>query len=57
MITYIDKEGKNNNYTMLFAKASAKLGLAPVDKDTGEVDANGDRITIPCKYVPNGEQC
>lgn len=39
MITYVDSKN-SQNYTVLFEKASAKLGLAPfrkIDPETGEL--------------------
>ena len=52
MITYIDKENReqSNAYTVLFNKASAKLGLAPVEKEVG-LDSDGKPIIEYYKYV------
>lgn len=61
MITYINSDNKQD-YTVLFNKASAKLGLAPVAKEVGLDDdgkpiieyykyvlaANGNRELVPC---------
>ncbi len=50
MITYIDSNNRQN-YTVLFDMASAKLGLAPVKKETG-IDAEGNPIIENYKYIP-----
>lgn len=50
MITYINSENKQN-YTVLFDMASAKLGLAPVKKQTG-FNPDGTPIIENYKYVP-----
>lgn len=50
MITYINNENKQD-YTVLFNKASAKLGLAPVEKETG-LDSDGNPIIEYFKYAP-----
>ena len=39
MITYIDSSNKQD-YTVLFNKASMKLGLIPIEKEV--VDKNGE---------------
>lgn len=49
MITYINNENKND-YTVLFEKASAKLGLLPVEKEVG-LDSDGNPIIEYYKYV------
>lgn len=54
MITYINNENKQD-YTVLFDKASAKLGLVPVEKEVG-LEADGTPIIKQYKYVEsNGE--
>lgn len=50
MITYINSNNKQD-YTVLFNKASAKLGLAPVEKEVG-LDADGNPIIEYFKYTP-----
>lgn len=50
MITYINSDNKQN-YTVLFDMASAKLGLAPVKKQTG-FNPDGTPIIENYKYVP-----
>lgn len=49
MITYINNDNKQD-YTVLFNKASAKLGLAPVEKEVG-LDSDGNPIIEYHKYV------
>ena len=49
MITYINSNNKQD-YTVLFNKASAKLGLAPVEKEVG-LDNDGNPIIEYYKYV------
>ena len=45
MITYINDENKYD-YTVLFSKASVKLGLLPFDKEIG-VNPDGTSIVEP----------
>ena len=49
MITYINNDNKQD-YTVLFNKASAKLGLAPVEKEVG-LDSDGNPIIEYYKYA------
>lgn len=54
MITYINSENKQD-YTVLFNKASAKLGLLPVEKEVG-LNPDGTPIIEQWKYVEsNGD--
>ena len=50
MITYINENINGNDYNVLFKKASAKLGLLPIEKEVG-VDADGKPIIEYQKYV------
>ena len=56
MITYIDENKNGSEYNVLFKKASAKLGLLPVEKEVG-LDADGKSIIEYHKYVegPDGQ--
>lgn len=56
MITYIDENKNGSEYNVLFKKASAKLGLLPVEKEVG-LDPDGNPIIEYHKYVegPNGQ--
>lgn len=49
MITYIDSENKQD-YTILFNKASARLGLSPIDKEVG-LNPDGSPIIQRFKRV------
>ena len=49
MITYINNDNKQD-YTVLFNKASAKLGLIPVEKEVGR-DSDGNPIIEYYKYA------
>ena len=53
MITYRDSNNRQD-YTVLFKKASAKLGLTPITKEV--IDANGNKSYTYWRRVQNQGQ-